>query len=569
MPYKKEDLEHLDLNSLRTLYKKILAHKTALKDEDLKKSNLEKSRISQVKEKKRPDLIFDSHEYSYNDNGSERGRKPKVDYLVGKILAVQNIRGIGFYDESKKLTDYKKLFEKEDINQGSGRIIPAHEKKEVPKLEVKEEEKPEPEKPAEQPAEQPKEKSKIKQLQEKIIPRIKKEFNEAHKNLLESEHSLQFSSSPEDIFENQKDMFESIIDMHKYLTVKDEEQKKKLKSGINSLVKSYKKEMENDQYNPRQILKIHDTLKSIKKLEPEVHGEESVLNDAIKYFEEHEKVKEAPKQIEEEEKHLEHLLGGEEHKEELPAPVRPAPQPVAPEPPNPKSPPSQQEEEMQMVQFDQSTLTSKGDKNIGNVRSIGFLAPMEELAKEDDVLLDETERSKSIKRFTNFRWVQSRQNSSLGDASPFQNMEDIENKRRYGKCFIPVNKMPKPEPTEEELEKFKNFNKYNLVPSYGLDSISQPATEYSFKTSQSKFARKIGIDDEQFGNKKYYSFGEGRKPNKPDNPFNASHGMEPYNQAKRNADPKDNTLEYSSILYEDDPFKRKHKFIQRAKLFYA
>jgi hypothetical protein len=334
-------------------------------------------------------------------------------------------------------------------------------------------------------------------------------------------------------------------------------------------------EMRNDIYDDEEKEELLKILTDMKHVEPDVGiKEESALDKQIKYLQGHIDVIKAQKEKEpelppEEEKHLEHLLGGEERKEELPAPVRPAPQPVAPEVPNPKSPPSQQEEEMQMVQFDQSTLTSKGDKNIGNVRSIGFLAPMEELAKEEDVLLDETERSKSIKRFTNFRWVQSRQNSSLGDASPFQNMEDIENKRRYGKCFIPVNKMPKPEATEEELEKFKNFNKYNLVPSYGLDSIAQPATEYSFKTSQSKFARKIGIDDEQFGNKKYYSFGEGRKPNKPDNPFNASHGMEPYNQAKKNADPKDNTLEYSSILYEDDPFKRKHKFIQRAKLFYA
>ena len=561
MPYEKQELKSKNISELRTLYKKILAHKTSLSDPEIAHTGRnEDKRANKAKEKNRHDLIFNAEEY--------RNLKPtsKKTYLVDKILEVQKVHGIGHNEQMLKgLADYKFLFEHDenDINQQTGRLISASKKEQpIPKME---------EEPEKEPEKEEKESSKIKQLQEKVIPHIKKEFNEAYKESLILKHELAHETSPADIFETQKDMFNSIIDMHKYLTVKDEEEKKKLKSGINSLVKSYKKEMENDEYTPRQMVTIHNILKSIKKLEPEVHGEESVLDDVIKYFEEHEKVKEAPKKIEEEEKQLEDLLGGvgrkEERKEELPSPA-PA-QPVVPELPNPKSPPSQQEEEMQIVQFDQSSLTSKGDKNVGNVRSIGFLAPMDELAKEEDVITDETERSKSLRRFTNFRWVQSRQNSSLGDASPFQNMEDIENKRRYGKCFIPVNKMPKPEATEEELEKFKNFNKYNLVPSFGLDSIAQPATEYSFQTSKSKFARKINIDDEQFANKKYYSFGEGRKPNKPDNPFNASYGMERYNQSKRNADPKDNTLEYSSILYEDDPFKRKHKFIQRAKLFYA
>ena len=161
-------------------------------------------------------------------------------------------------------------------------------------------------------------------------------------------------------------------------------------------------------------------------------------------------------------------------------------------------------------------------------------------------------------------------NSSLGDASPLQRMQDLEDKRRYSKCFIPKNKMPVPPPDDVELEKHKNFNKYNLVPSYGLNGVVQPATEFSFKTSHSPFARKVNIDEKQFGDKKLYNFeGEGRPNINPHNPFSAAYGMERYDQSNRNQDPKNNTLEFSSILYSDDPFKRKHKNLPKTKLFYS
>ena len=229
-----------------------------------------------------------------------------------------------------------------------------------------------------------------------------------------------------------------------------------------------------------------------------------------------------------------------------------------------------EKDEMQGIEFSQDALTSKGDKNIGNVRTVGFLAPMEALAKEDDVLLEETERSKSLKRFTNFRWVDSIQNSSLGYASPFQRMQDLEDKRRYSKCFIPKNKMPVPPPDDVELEKHKNFNKYEMVPSFNLSGAFQPATEFSFKTSKSALARKVNIDEKQFADKKLYNFdGECRPNMDPHNPFSASYGMQRANQTKLNADLKDNTLEYSAVMYSDDPFKRKHKHLPKTKIFYS
>jgi hypothetical protein len=216
--------------------------------------------------------------------------------------------------------------------------------------------------------------------------------------------------------------------------------------------------------------------------------------------------------------------------------------------------PNLRNEDVENAEF----LNKNTDKDIGNVRAVGFLAPMEALAKEDDVV--NHERSKSIRRFTNFKWVDSIQNSKLGYASPFQRMEDIDDRRRYGKCFMQTNKLPKVD-TEEDVKKFETFNEYPLVPSFKLSGIAQPATEFSFKTSTNPYARKINIDEKQYGNKKLYNF-ECTDPRiKPYNPFASSYGMEPYDQARRNPNNVNNTLEFSSVMFNDDPFKRiKNKY---------
>jgi hypothetical protein len=174
-------------------------------------------------------------------------------------------------------------------------------------------------------------------------------------------------------------------------------------------------------------------------------------------------------------------------------------------------------------------LSTQSDKDIGNVREIGFLGGMDQLAKVDDVTLEPSERSKSLKRFTNFRWVQSVQNSDLGYASPFQRMDDIDDRRRYGKCFMHGNKMPKDADTQDELEKAKGFNTYSLVPSFDMSSRMQPATPLSFINSTSKFARKITGNEQ---------------------------GMEPINQGKRNVSNLKNTLEFPTLLYSEDPLKK-------------
>ena len=211
--------------------------------------------------------------------------------------------------------------------------------------------------------------------------------------------------------------------------------------------------------------------------------------------------------------------------------------------------PSEQEQNAPLMQ-------KSGDKAIGDVRSIGFLGPMDSLAKADDVLIPETERSKSIRRFTNFRWVDSIQNSKIGYDSPFQRMQDIDDRRRYGKCFMPTNALPKDPDTQDNLDKTKGFNTYPLVPSYNLTSLMQPATEFSFKQSTNPHARKINIDERQFANKKLYNFEETDKRIRPINPFASSYGMESIEQSQRNPNNVKNTLEFSSVMTDDDPFKR-------------
>jgi hypothetical protein len=108
-------------------------------------------------------------------------------------------------------------------------------------------------------------------------------------------------------------------------------------------------------------------------------------------------------------------------------------------------------------------------------------------------------------------------------------MDDIDDRRRYSKCFMHGNKMPKDPDTQEELEKAKGFNTYSLVPSFDMSSRMQPAGNLSFINSTSKFARKITGNEQ---------------------------GMEPINQGKRNVSNLKNPLEFPTLLYSEDPLKK-------------
>jgi hypothetical protein len=199
--------------------------------------------------------------------------------------------------------------------------------------------------------------------------------------------------------------------------------------------------------------------------------------------------------------------------------------------------------------------TLSGDQDIGNVRAIGFLGPSQSAAREEEVIPPPSERAKSLRRFVNFRWVYSTQNSSLGYDSPFQKIEDQENRRKFNQCYLPTNKLPQPE-TQQDLDKAKSFNTYPLVPQQSLVGMMQPASELSFKTSTNPNARKITIDEKQFADTKLYNFEPTQVNIKPTNPFSAMYGMEAIDQIKRNPNNDKNTLEFSSVMYDACPIER-------------
>ena len=547
MPYTQADLKKMSDPELNKLYKDILHHKTSISEE-------RKTHSKTVLTKDRNKLLESHKGYVYKKNELKPPKEQKED-LIKHIIKLQEKEPIG--EKHKENIDYKKFFEE-------GHQIQQHTGHEIRK---------------EKPLKFNEHLSNLEKMKDELIDeKSQYRINEIHRKMV-----VEIINMKKEInnIPNQKQKEDSIMllsqevhNVSKYITDRiisaDEDELHKIKRTVEKL-----KGISNDVIDKeidKEIKRIDGYLTLIKEQEGNVpESKEEQKEDLRKLIGPFgEPKEEKPKEEKEVKKAPSHMPKPsqpdevkeekqEEHKQE---PFKPTY--FEGESRNPKS------QEEQAVEFSQGNLTSKGDKNIGNVRTVGFLGPMEELAKEEDVITDESERSKSLNRFTNFRWVDSIQNSSLGYASPFQKLQDVEDRRRYNRCFIPKNKMPKPEPDEIELEKHKNFNKYELVPSYGLSGVLQPATEFSFKTSHNPLARKVNIDEKQFGDRKLYNFeGEGRPNMNPHNPFSASYGMQRYDQSKRNQDPKNNTLEFSSILYSDDPFKRKHKNLPKTKLFYA
>ena len=499
MPYTKEDLEKLDVKELKSITTRILSHLLTLPDEENKGSAMVigKKRVALAKKEGKEDFILNQNKYN------PLAAPKKKSFLIDKILKVQGETPIGKY-ASEGVMDFKAMMEEDKP------------KEEKPK--VKQQiaiEGAEPEKTTEGAAE-PEKKEEV----EPPKPIAKPTREESRRNRF-AMMMVEFDDVADEI-KKAKDAYsraegtENLIALLRELNInvdkKDKDSVNTLKEKITELGNIVKEDMANDVYDEGGKKTMKAGFAGLMKEMPIGKAE---IQPIVQRFIDKEEAKPVPSYESTE-----------------------------------MNPPSEMKQNEPFMQ-------GRGDKDIGNVRGIGFLAPMEALAKEDDVILQDTERSKSIRRFTDFRWVNSIQNSKLGYASPFQRMDDIDSRRRYGKCFIPTNKMPSDPDTPEELARMKQFNTYPLVPSFGMSSIAQPATEFSFKTSSSPFARKITKDEKQFANKKLYNFeGDGRQNINPHNPFASSYGMEPYSQEVRNANLVNNTLEFSSIMIEDNPFKR-------------
>ena len=500
MPYTKEDLEKLDVKELKSITTRILSHLLTLPDD-------ENTGTAMARGKKRVALAKKEgkDDYIFNQNKYNALKAAnKKTFLIDKIIKVQGETPIGKY-ASEGVIDFKAMMEEDKPKEEKPKV-----KQEIA-IEGAEPEKTaeavEPEKKEESPKAKPtREETKRNRFADDVV-----QFDDLMEQIKKAKDQYSRAEITQQMLELLKELQSNVI-------MKDKETVSTMREKITEFANIIKQDISNDVYSPEELKTMKTGMAGLSRELPSGKAE---MQQLVQLFIDKEEAKPVPSY-------------------ESTA----------------MNPPSEMKQNEPFMQ-------GRGDKDIGNVRGIGFLAPMEALAKEDDVILQDTERSKSIRRFTDFRWVNSIQNSKLGYASPFQRMDDIDSRRRYGKCFIPTNKMPSDPDTPEELARMKQFNTYPLVPSFGMSSIAQPATEFSFKTSSSPFARKITKDEKQFANKKLYNFeGDGRQNINPHSPFASSYGMEPYSQEVRNANLVNNTLEFSSIMHSDDPLmriKQKHK----------
>jgi len=527
MPYTEENLKGFTLQHLKNILYKIQAHKSALPDEDVKKGynkdTLKEKREKLAKEAGRMDLIFDKQKY-----GEIIKKKDQEKYLINQIIAVEKSSFIGKYIDADKNLKFDYI---RDVDEKKGMINPDTGHVTYPKRKkTKKEEsggmetktapatKPteaapstEPTEPTEKPyPELPTTKTEEikkgagKKMIENYRKKKKELFDEDADHFDKMNYLISSSTGNSEyeigeVTEAQQEMYSAIKRMNNTVNRQDKDQVNQLKGMMKTLAETIAARTSNDQYTPEKTSKMIEGLEGLKQLEKKVGGKEidPIINRII------------------DKRDYKPPVGTQSQgsKEMF---VKPEQKPLEPF----GGLPSQNEVEAPY-------LLTKSDKEIGNVRSVGFVGAMDQLAKVEDVTMEPSERSKSLKRFTNFRWVQSVQNSDLGYASPFQRMDDIDDRRRFGNCFMHANKMPKDADTQDELDKAKGFNTYSLVPSFDMSSRMQPATPLSFINSTSKFARKVTGDE-----------------------------MEPINQGKRNVNNDKNKLEFTTVLHSDDPLRR-------------
>jgi hypothetical protein len=249
------------------------------------------------------------------------------------------------------------------------------------------------------------------------------------------------------------------------------------------------------------------------------------------------------------------LLGGD--LPEVKQPPQPQPQPQA-QPQSPKksafsilNPQNNQSAPV----VDVNLTNNPSDRNIGNVREIG-LAPYDELAKADDVLVPKTERQKSLELFANFNWKGrgATNNSALADLSPFQKIQDYEDNLRYGKCFkikakIPIEDYYKPY-MAKRCEKL--FTEPQFTPNTKVLTLMQPSTPIGFAFSNEK-NRNVLINEKEFDKKENLEFlPKYTDRPKKNNPFSACNGLESYYPNEMIMPPIKDPLQKSSIEVHPD-----------------
>jgi len=530
MPYTAESLKKYGPQQLKNIFNVISAHKSALSKKVFNYKNNKIEREKAIKaEKRRKDLLLGKEyevltqkEKDAKTNAEKTAIKAaKKSYLIPKILRIQDtpfLKGSKYENEFKdKMPDYSTDFgEIHIIRKGNtdNKLDPesGYLKGDIvvqPNVESEEEEEPEPVevKPQKEPesesdVEEQKEEAKEKEAKPTLLAEIqkyRKKKGEQPPPIEKAKFNIgKYKQNKELMFDEQLNNFETQM-----------ESLLKLKPTDTYLIEETQKE-------------LSDSLKNMRKnLNEKDRQQMDMMKEKLNEY----RIKVTSKQP-------------EQVVEDI----------------NPSF------ESIQNTSVSQNAVeapfkTLSGDQDIGNVRAIGFLGPSQSAAREEEVIPPPSERAKSLRRFVNFRWVYSTQNSSLGYDSPFQKIEDQENRRKFNYCYLPTNKLPHPE-TQQDLDKAKSFNTYPLVPQQSLVGMMQPASELSFKTSTNPNARKITIDEKQFADTKLYNFEPTQVNIKPTNPFSAMYGMEAIDQIKRNPNNDKNTLEFSSVMYDDCPIER-------------
>jgi len=543
MPFTKDTLDSIGIRRLRPILFKMIAHKSALAQKPNNKKSHVELRNKAIAKQKRKNLMFNNEAY---ENLSPAEKKA---YLIDKILIVQNepfLAGSKYANDYKdKLPDYTKDFKNKKIDEKSGYIIqqedeeePEPEKvlvSEIQKYKPEEEKQAEPEPEEPEPEPEPVETQPVETQPVETQQEMKEEPN---KEVSLMTGLRKFRGRRYEAY------LDALYDFDNRIS-----EFKNLKSGDSGL-----------------LSEINDhVMESLERLSESAFRKDKTQNDMRI-----QKVKEYGDELKKaigivgistaDTSRIKQRLEQYKQNERRPEAMKPAMQYVEDVEKVQNTPETSFESKEKNVFIDQSNKgKTVGDSNIGNVRAIG-LSPMTAPAREEEVIPPPSERAKSLRRFANFRWVYSNQNSDLGYDSPFQRIQDQEDKRRFGMCYLPTSKLPKPE-TQEDLNKVKSFNTYPLVPSQNLSGIMQPAGELSFKSSTNPNARKITIDEKQFANTKLYNFEPTQVNIKSNNPFSGMYGMQPLDQIKRNPDIQANTLEFSSVMYDDCPFERiKNKY---------
>lgn len=193
-------------------------------------------------------------------------------------------------------------------------------------------------------------------------------------------------------------------------------------------------------------------------------------------------------------------------------------------------------------------LTSEQDALVGNRRQIGLDGWYSSQAKADVILPDAEEKKVSLKRFSDFRWKTSNENSALGDRSSLKKIKDAEQIMKYGfntlniQTELPMTNLEKMARATKPA--YRKVAPYQLLPNQRIpEMIMMPYSEYGL-THSNKPIRTVVLTRDMFD--AFYANGNSER----DLRVPANYGMVPTNPEKHRVKPMNNPLMYPDICQD-------------------